>query len=125
MNCVEVWWNTSSQAQDLRLDNQWSAGLCPTVFHQPGASARSSAEGSTNAPQAEGGTNAPHKPGKGIKDTEQQELNRRGRLRWSNYGTRQIVHAQVGQTRGKGRRASWVEDCNRVDSQGGCINVNI
>ncbi len=43
MNCVEVWWNTSSQAQDLRLDNQWSAGLCPTVFHQPGASACSSA----------------------------------------------------------------------------------
>jgi hypothetical protein len=73
-----VWWNTSSRAQDLHLDNQWSAGLCPTVFHQPGASACSSAEGCTNAPQAEGGTNAPHKSGKGIEDTEQQELNRHG-----------------------------------------------
>jgi hypothetical protein len=46
MNCVEVWWNSSSQARELRLDNQWSAGSCPTVFHQPGASACSSAEGS-------------------------------------------------------------------------------
>jgi hypothetical protein len=25
MNCVEVWWNSSSQAQELHLDNQWSA----------------------------------------------------------------------------------------------------
>jgi hypothetical protein len=78
MNCVEVWWNSSSQAQELRLDNQWSAGSCPTVFHQPGASACSSAEGGTNTPQPEGGTNAPHKAGKGIGDTEDQELNRHG-----------------------------------------------
>ena len=78
MNCVEVWWNSSSQALELRLDNQWSAGSCPTVFHQPGASACSSADGGTNDPQAEEGTNAPHKAGKGIEDTEHQELNRHG-----------------------------------------------
>ena len=25
MNCLEVWCNSSSQAQELHLDNQWSA----------------------------------------------------------------------------------------------------
>jgi hypothetical protein len=45
MNNVQVWWNSSSEAQQLRLDNQWSAGSCPTVFHQAAAVCRSAAGG--------------------------------------------------------------------------------
>jgi hypothetical protein len=32
---VEKWWHCSSgRAQDLRVTNEWSAGLKPTVFHE-------------------------------------------------------------------------------------------
>ncbi len=31
---VEKWWHSSSGAQQLRVANEWSGGLKPTVFHK-------------------------------------------------------------------------------------------